>query len=454
LAVLQELRKNDDKIKGDSRTGSAYKGRDSLELGLASRALTQTDKERGIAATKATVENPELTKMLTEYICDIVGGKEFMFSSILITKHSEYGLHVDSKNVGRSVVITLGDHEGGEIWQASAEIDGQEIPGGPIFAHNEPHYFDGNIPHCTLPFEGERYSIIAYLTNTADSEKFADEDRDVFDQFGFRIPDKGEKAPRPRYVPAKKDARLAKAKPEHEKFLKEWNEQTNQEKRSRKRGGKASAGFVNITRGIYRKSGGTAFNGEQGYEQRTCLVDAVGVCIADQVEEKVNINYVRSFVPEQGDTSIKRANGMAKKFDMMLVSAGDGFSCNAQKTLQITSGHHVILVRVKHDSGDVDNHAMALTERDGEMHLVDNRVGKSIAMITDEDRADQWSARGVFYNMLRDASVDKWFQAETFRVDIRSVWSVVPWVPKAKRARTMATFEPEPEPEVEMEIEL
>ena len=82
-------------------------------------------------------------------------------------------MHVDKKNVGPSVVIALGDHTGGEIWQASAKIDGQEIFGGPIFAHNEAHYFDGNVPHCTLPFEGERYSIIAYLLSlrTGNTEK-------------------------------------------------------------------------------------------------------------------------------------------------------------------------------------------------------------------------------------------------------------------------------------------
>ena len=71
--------------------------------------------------------------------------------------------------------------------QAPAKIDGQEISGGPIFAHNEPHYFDGNVPHCTLPFEDERYSIIAYLTQTADSEKFADEDRREYDDRGFTL---------------------------------------------------------------------------------------------------------------------------------------------------------------------------------------------------------------------------------------------------------------------------
>ena len=60
---------------------------------------------------------------------------------------------------------------------------------------------------------------------------------------------------------------------------------------------------------------------------------------------------------------------------------------------------------------------------------------KSIAMITEDDYVDQWKARGVFYNMLRDASVDNWGDAETFRVSVRSVWSVVPWVPKAKKPK-------------------
>ena len=35
--------------------------------------------------------------------------------------------------------------------QASAKIDGQKIPGGPIFAHNEPHFFDGNVPRKKIP---------------------------------------------------------------------------------------------------------------------------------------------------------------------------------------------------------------------------------------------------------------------------------------------------------------
>ena len=216
--VLRELRKLDldGGFHADRRSGTAYADCESFELGLAGRARTAVpDKERGIAATKATLENPGLTKMLTAYIREIVDDPNFLFSSMLITKHSEFGLHVDKKNVGPSVVIALGDHTGGEIWQAAAKIDGQKIPGGPIFAHNEPHYFDGNVPHRTLPFEGERYSIIAYLTQTADSEKFADVDRRVYEKFGFRIPAKGEKARRPTYEPGAKADRLAAGAKEH-----------------------------------------------------------------------------------------------------------------------------------------------------------------------------------------------------------------------------------------------
>jgi hypothetical protein len=38
-------------------------------------------------------------------------------------------------------------------------------------------------------------------------------------------------------------------------------------------------------------------------------------------------------------------------------------------TVNIRSGHHIVLLKVKYQSGEVDQHAMALTERGGEMHL-------------------------------------------------------------------------------------
>ena len=73
------------------------------------------------------------------------------------------------------------------------------------------------------------------------------------------------------------------------------------------------------------------------------------------------------------------------------------------------------------------------------MHLVDNRRLKPVAMLTDDDRVDQWKARGVFYNLLRDAAVDEWGQGETFRASVRSVWSVVP---RSKRGAESHQEEP------------
>ena len=438
--VLRELRKADALIRGEGRGGEAYKGCDSLDFGLSGRSLTRVEgKARGIAATQATLDNPYLATMLCNYVRAVVDDDTFLFSSILVTKDSEYGLHVDGKNVGRSVIITLGNHSGGELWSASATIDGESVPGGPICAHNEPHFFDGNVPHCTLPFVGERYSVIAYLTQTADSDKFADVDRAVYDKLNFRIPHKGDRAPRPVYEPSDKEDRLEQGKAEYAAFAPTWNRASRAARHKSRRGGKASAGFFEISRGQHRRDGGSVYNGELGVEQRTCLIDAAAVCMADQNVD-VDIAACREYTAEEGDTSIPQARQMTREADFDIVShPGGQFSSNELATVNIRSGHHIVLLKITHQSGAVDQHAMALTERGGEMHLVDNRRLKPVAMLTDDDRVDQWKARGVFYNLLRDAAVDEWGQGETFRASVRSVWSVVP-----RRKRGVESQQEEP----------
>ena len=438
--VLRELRRADALIRGEGRDGEAYEGCDSLDFGLSSRSLTQVEgKERGIAATQGTLDNPYLANMLCNYVRAVVDDEAFLFSSILVTKDSEYGLHVDSKNVGRSVIITLGNHSGGELWSASATIDGKPVPGGPISAHNEPHFFDGNVPHCTLPFVGDRFSVIAYLTQVADSDKFADEDRAVYDGFNFRIPPKGESAPRPEYEPADKGERLQKGEAEYAAFKQAWNKAPRAARHKSRRGGKASAGFFEISRGQHRRDGGAVYNGELGVEQRTCLIDAAAVCMADQGAD-VDIATCREYTAEEGDTSIPQAREMTREADFDIVShPGGQFSSNELAVVNIRSGHHIVLLKITHQNGAVDQHAMALTQRGGEMHLVDNRRLKPVAMLSDDDRVDQWSARGVFYNLLRDAAVDEWGQGETFRASVRSVWSVVP---RSKRGAESQQEEP------------
>ena len=78
----------------------------------------------------------------------------------------------------------------------------------------------------------------------------------------------------------------------------------------------------------------------------------------------------REYTAEEGDTSIPQARQMTRDADFDIVShPGGQFSSNELATVNIRSGHHIVLLKVKYQSGEVDQHAMALTERGGEMHL-------------------------------------------------------------------------------------
>jgi hypothetical protein len=62
-------------------------------------------------------------------------------------------MHVDKNNLGPSAIVGLGDYHGGRLW-------GQDI--GEVDIQGRWCTFDGNIPHCTRPFTGTRYSLIFY----------------------------------------------------------------------------------------------------------------------------------------------------------------------------------------------------------------------------------------------------------------------------------------------------
>jgi hypothetical protein len=79
----------------------------------------------------------------------------FTYTTINTNKNFPGYLHVDSKNVGPSVMITVGRVvQGGELW-----YEGQRVP-----TLGQALLFDGNLPHMTLPYKGEgaRYSIVCY----------------------------------------------------------------------------------------------------------------------------------------------------------------------------------------------------------------------------------------------------------------------------------------------------
>jgi hypothetical protein len=142
---------------------------------------------QGWVSSSATLEHPELAKMLCSYI-----RKKFpalVFTSIMVNE-GRSALHVDKSNCDLSAIVSFGDHEGGELWQ---------YPGKILSIRNRPKLCHGSLPHITLPYEGERYSIVYYNLFKNDSRRPDRKTVSFLDQLGFhRLTNRPERTMPPR----------------------------------------------------------------------------------------------------------------------------------------------------------------------------------------------------------------------------------------------------------------
>ena len=84
---------------------------------------------------------------------------KFKFTSVQYNKNNRAARHKDSKNVGISYIIGLGNYTGGEL------IIYDENEKNPVKHNirNKFYTFNGSIyPHETAPFKGERYTLVFY----------------------------------------------------------------------------------------------------------------------------------------------------------------------------------------------------------------------------------------------------------------------------------------------------
>jgi len=108
---------------------------------------------------------------------------DFKYTSIQINKNFAGALHVDRGNVGPSMMLTVGkDMKGGNLYIHEA---------GTLKTQNKFIFFNGNVPHMTLPYSGTRYSIV-YFTHTAAKAVFYKNPEDVkqIKKMGYNIPSK------------------------------------------------------------------------------------------------------------------------------------------------------------------------------------------------------------------------------------------------------------------------
>ena len=83
---------------------------------------------------------------------------EFIWDSVQLTKNFQIERHIDSKNVGESVLIAMGDYIGGET---CIEYEGDVLE---VDCRQCPIIFNGSeCYHWVKPFiGGDRYSIVFF----------------------------------------------------------------------------------------------------------------------------------------------------------------------------------------------------------------------------------------------------------------------------------------------------
>ena|ERR1700758_1851180 len=97
---------------------------------------------------------PELYKSLIEFAKTYF--PSFQYTSITINKNLQCKPHKDKSNKGPTIIVGLGNYEGGEFIVGDIQFD----------IKNKMCLFDGaNMEHYTMPFTGERYTLVYYSCN-------------------------------------------------------------------------------------------------------------------------------------------------------------------------------------------------------------------------------------------------------------------------------------------------
>ena len=122
--------------------------------------------------TKRTDANKQFALYINEFLTR--RGACGPRSSFAITSGARLAYHRDSHNVGQNYVITLGDFSGGQVWvEEENGPDARQVAPGK-WVHGRLHSprqrvlsFSPRKLHGPEPWQGERWSIIAYQTRSA-----------------------------------------------------------------------------------------------------------------------------------------------------------------------------------------------------------------------------------------------------------------------------------------------
>ena len=109
----------------------------------------------GLYKTKCMDDYPELEYVFKEF--QELYFKDFFYTSIQCNKNFKCPRHIDSRNVGESILLCLGDYSGGELVIEDSETGNDLV----IDNRNNMYKFNGSKHyHYVNDFEGTRYSLV------------------------------------------------------------------------------------------------------------------------------------------------------------------------------------------------------------------------------------------------------------------------------------------------------
>jgi len=124
---------------------------------------------------------------------------DFTWTSVVINVNTIAKPHPDG-NVGDSLIFAVGDYEGGELQFHDVKVTGKgkdrqveilKTHEPPINLHNRFLRFNGNNWHSSLPFSGERISVVFYTSRWLSGKHTKPEDLELLTLLGFRLPGSG-----------------------------------------------------------------------------------------------------------------------------------------------------------------------------------------------------------------------------------------------------------------------
>jgi len=115
-------------------------------------------RARGINEFAPNTKWPEVLKAMIDF-GNLIAPEGWDYTTITLNHGVQAIKHKDSRNVGRSIIVGIGDYEGGSlrVWDPNDE-NPQDLD-----IKDKPTMFNGALlSHETQPFTGQRYTIIYY----------------------------------------------------------------------------------------------------------------------------------------------------------------------------------------------------------------------------------------------------------------------------------------------------